>query len=172
MNAAARAGGSDVVARRGDLLRGGRGRGGGGDDRREALDVLSPDRARVVTIDRFCANGLRAIAQAAKRVAFGSVDEVVAGGVEPMRMVPMTGNKIVVSAELIDRFPTAYPPMGLAAKNVALRCDHLTSTDRCAALLRARRGANLRARSARRGPSRARRSAAWRCTARCRSRAG
>jgi hypothetical protein len=40
MNAAVRVGGSDVVAGRGDLLRGGRGREGRGLERRTALRVL------------------------------------------------------------------------------------------------------------------------------------
>ncbi len=44
MDAAARVGGSDVVAGRGDLIRGGRGREGGGDDRREVVGVFSPAR--------------------------------------------------------------------------------------------------------------------------------
>ncbi len=47
MNAAARVVGRDVVAGRGDLLRGGRGREGGGADRRALLAFLScaaPDR--------------------------------------------------------------------------------------------------------------------------------
>jgi acetyl-CoA acyltransferase len=76
-----------------------------------------------MTINRFCSSGLQAIAQAAERVAFGSVDVVVAGGVESMSMVPMTGNKISVSAEVMDRFPTAYTPMGLTAENVAARFE-------------------------------------------------
>jgi acetyl-CoA acyltransferase len=50
-----------------------------------------------MTINRFCSSGLQAIALAAERVAFGSVDAIVAGGVESMSMVPMTGNKISVS---------------------------------------------------------------------------
>ena len=41
MDAAAGVGGSDVVAGRGDLLRGGRGREGRGTDRREGVGVLS-----------------------------------------------------------------------------------------------------------------------------------
>ena len=41
MDAAARVGDRDVVAGRGDLIRGGRGREGGGDDRRTALEFLS-----------------------------------------------------------------------------------------------------------------------------------
>jgi acetyl-CoA acyltransferase len=73
------------------------------------------------TINRFCSSGLQAVAQAAERVAFGSVDAIVAGGVESMTMVPMTGNKISVSAEVMGRFPTAYTPMGITAENVASR---------------------------------------------------
>ncbi|MBL8604906.1 MAG: thiolase family protein [Myxococcales bacterium] len=74
-----------------------------------------------MTINRFCASGLQAIAQAAERVAFGSVDTVIAGGVESMTSVPMTGNKISVSAEVMERFPTAYTPMGITAELVAQR---------------------------------------------------
>src|SRR5690606_14376392 len=51
-----------------------------------------------ITINRFCSSGLQAIAYAAGAVAMGSYDIVVAGGVESMSMVPMTGNK-----------PSAYP---------------------------------------------------------------
>src|SRR6185369_9908496 len=60
-------------------------------------------------------------AHAAERVAFGSVDVMVAGGVESMSSVPMTGNKLSVSPEVMDRFPTAYTPMGLTAELVAQR---------------------------------------------------
>ena len=82
-----------------------------------------PVESAAMTINRFCSSGLQAIAQAAERVAFGSADVVVAGGVESMSMVPMTGNKITVSAEVMDRFPTAYTPMGLTAENVAARFE-------------------------------------------------
>jgi len=82
-----------------------------------------PVESAAMTINRFCSSGLQAIAQAAERVAFGSADVVVAGGVESMSMVPMTGNKISVSAEVMDRFPTAYTPMGLTAENVAARFE-------------------------------------------------
>jgi len=80
-----------------------------------------PEESSAITVNRFCSSGLQAIAQAAERVAFGSVDTIIAGGVESMTMVPMTGNKISVSAEVMDRFPTAYTPMGITAENVANR---------------------------------------------------
>ncbi len=84
------------------------------------LGGLSVDSS-AMTINRFCSSGLQAIAQAAERVAFGSVDAIIAGGVESMTMVPMTGNKISVSAEVMANFPTAYTPMGITAENVATR---------------------------------------------------
>jgi acetyl-CoA acyltransferase len=76
-----------------------------------------------MTINRFCASGLQAVAQAAERIAFGSVDAIIAGGVESMTMVPMTGNKLSISAEVIERFPTAYTPMGLTAELVASKFE-------------------------------------------------
>jgi acetyl-CoA acyltransferase len=80
-----------------------------------------PVESSAQTINRFCSSGLQAVAQAAERVAFGSVDAIIAGGVESMTMVPMTGNKISVSAEVMANFPTAYTPMGITAENVATR---------------------------------------------------
>ncbi|MDO9017808.1 MAG: thiolase family protein [Deltaproteobacteria bacterium] len=80
-----------------------------------------PVESSAQTINRFCSSGLQAVAQAAERVAFGSVDTIIAGGVESMTMVPMTGNKISVSAEVMANFPTAYTPMGITAENVATR---------------------------------------------------
>jgi acetyl-CoA acyltransferase len=82
-----------------------------------------PTETPALTVNRFCSSGLQAIAQAAERVAFGSSDVIVAGGVESMTMVPMTGNKLSVSAEVMRDFPTAYTPMGLTAENVARRYD-------------------------------------------------
>src|ERR1051325_5083750 len=52
-----------------------------------ALGSESP----VETITRFCSSGLQAIAIAAGSIAVGSNDVVLAGGVESMTMVPMTG---------------------------------------------------------------------------------
>ncbi len=80
-----------------------------------------PEETSAMTINRFCSSGLQAIAQAAERVAFGSVDTVIAGGVESMTSVPMTGNKISVSADVMERFPNSYTPMGITAENVAKR---------------------------------------------------
>jgi acetyl-CoA acyltransferase len=78
-----------------------------------------PTESAGVTVNRFCASGLQAVAQAAERIAFGSADVMLAAGVESMSMVPMTGNKLSVSPEVMERYPTAYTPMGITAENVA-----------------------------------------------------
>jgi acetyl-CoA acyltransferase len=82
------------------------------------LGGLAVDTA-AATINRFCASGLQAVAQAAERIAFGSVDVIVAGGVESMSMVPMTGNKLSVSPAAMDSVPEVYTPMGITAALVA-----------------------------------------------------
>jgi acetyl-CoA acyltransferase len=74
-----------------------------------------------MTINRFCSSGLQAIAIAASAIHFGSNDIVVAGGVESMSMVPMTGNKLSASPEAMAKCPAVYTPMGITAENVARR---------------------------------------------------
>mgnify|MGYP000278791483 CR=1 FL=1 len=73
------------------------------------------------TINRFCSSGLQAIAIAAGSIAVGSTDVVIAGGVESMTMVPMTGFHLSASPELMDKLPGANTPMGITAENVAKR---------------------------------------------------
>ena len=73
------------------------------------------------TINRFCSSGLQAIATAAGSIAIGSCDAVIAGGVESMSYVPMTGFHLSASPELMDHMPTANTPMGITAENVANR---------------------------------------------------
>ncbi|MBL8619928.1 MAG: thiolase family protein [Myxococcales bacterium] len=71
------------------------------------------------TINRFCSSGLQAIATAAGAIAIGSCDAVIAGGVESMTYVPMTGFHISASPELMASLPAANTPMGITAENVA-----------------------------------------------------
>ena len=71
------------------------------------------------TINRFCSSGLQAIAIAAGSIAVGSCDAVIAGGVESMTYVPMTGFHLSASPELMAHMPTANTPMGITAENVA-----------------------------------------------------
>ncbi len=73
------------------------------------------------TINRFCSSGLQAIAIAAGSIAMGSNDIVIAGGVESMTMVPMTGFHLSASPDLMEHMPGANTPMGITAENVANR---------------------------------------------------
>jgi len=82
-----------------------------------------PQEAAGMTINRFCSSGLQSIALAAGAIAIGSNELVIAGGVESMSMVPMTGNKLSASMEAMERFPSVYTPMGITAENVAKRFE-------------------------------------------------
>src|SRR5580692_5224663 len=73
------------------------------------------------TINRFCSSGLQAIATAAGSIAVGTNEVVLAGGVESMTYVPMTGFHLSASPELMHSLPGANTPMGITAENVAKR---------------------------------------------------
>jgi acetyl-CoA acyltransferase len=72
-----------------------------------------------MTVNRFCASGLQAIAQAAERIRSGAAQVIIAGGTESMSMVPMGGNKISPNPWLVDHYPDAYINMGLGTENIA-----------------------------------------------------
>jgi acetyl-CoA acyltransferase len=78
-----------------------------------------PDTVTAETINRFCASGLQAIAHGAQSIQTGLASVVVAGGVESMSMVPMTGNKLSLNPRLVDEYPQAYIAMGHTAERVA-----------------------------------------------------
>jgi len=80
-----------------------------------------PEEVSAMTINRFCSSGLQAIALAAGSIVTGSVDIALAGGLESMSMVPMTGHKLSASPEAMARVPSVYIPMGITAENVANR---------------------------------------------------
>ncbi|MFO7265249.1 MAG: acetyl-CoA C-acyltransferase [Limnochordales bacterium] len=72
-----------------------------------------------MTINRFCSSGLQAIAMAAERIMTGQADVIVAGGVESMSRVPMTGFKLSPNPDLVRSSPEVYMSMGLTAERVA-----------------------------------------------------
>ncbi len=80
-----------------------------------------PDRIPGVTVNRFCASGLQAIANGAEKIMCGFADVVVAGGVESMSRIPMGGNMMYPNPALVDMRPGAFTGMGLTAENVAER---------------------------------------------------
>jgi acetyl-CoA acyltransferase len=84
-----------------------------------ALRAGLPVETSAMTVNRFCASGLQAIAQAAERIRSGAAQVIVAGGTESMSMVPMGGNKISPNPWLMDHYPDAYINMGLGTENIA-----------------------------------------------------
>ena len=86
-----------------------------------------PVEASAVTVNRFCASGLQAIAFAADRIRGGSAGAIIAGGTESMSLVPMGGNKVAPNPALVDHYPDVYLTTGLVAENHAR--DHGISRD-------------------------------------------
>ncbi len=80
-----------------------------------------PDSVPGVTINRFCASGLEAIAIGAQRILSGMADVVLAGGTESMSYVPLGGFKMSPNPCLVEQMPDAYLAMGLTAENVAAK---------------------------------------------------
>ncbi|QYR24368.1 acetyl-CoA C-acyltransferase [Paenibacillus sp. sptzw28] len=80
-----------------------------------------PVSTPAVTVNRFCASGLQAIAYAAERIRLGEADVVLAGGVESMSHVPMTGFKLSPHPRIADSSPEIYMGMGHTAEEVARR---------------------------------------------------
>src|SRR5689334_22753029 len=78
-----------------------------------------PVQSSAVTINRFCASGLQAIAFAADRIRGGSASVIIAGGTESMSMVPMGGNKVAPNPTLVDAYPDVNLTTGLVAENHA-----------------------------------------------------
>jgi acetyl-CoA acyltransferase len=78
-----------------------------------------PVETSAMTVNRFCASGLQAIAQAAERIRGCAAQVIVAGGTESMSLVPMGGNKISPNPWLVDNYPDAYINMGLGTENIA-----------------------------------------------------
>jgi acetyl-CoA acyltransferase len=84
-----------------------------------ALHAGLPDAVSAMTVNRFCASGLQAVAIVAERIIAGAIDCAIAGGVESMSMVPMGGNKAVLNPTIVKSRPEIYISMGLTAENVA-----------------------------------------------------
>ncbi|WP_042168115.1 acetyl-CoA C-acyltransferase [Paenibacillus gorillae] len=86
-----------------------------------ALYAGFPVTTPAVTVNRFCASGLQAIAYAAERIRLGEAEVIAAGGVESMSHVPMTGFKLAPHPGIVDSMPEVYMGMGHTAEEVARR---------------------------------------------------
>jgi acetyl-CoA acyltransferase len=79
-----------------------------------------PNTIGGVTVNRYCASGITAIAMAADRIRVGEADVMIAGGAESMSMVPMMGfhPSVNMNAFKDENVGMAYG-MGLTAEKVA-----------------------------------------------------
>ena len=69
------------------------------------------------TVNRFCSSGLQSVALGAQSIMCGMTDVVVAGGIEMMSQVPMSGYHTRLHPELTE----SYIGMGFTAERVAER---------------------------------------------------
>jgi acetyl-CoA acyltransferase len=84
-----------------------------------ALRAGLPVEVSGVTVNRLCASGLEAIAQADMRIRSGSEKVVIAGGAESMSLIPMGGLKPSPNPWLAENYPASLLTMGLTAERVA-----------------------------------------------------
>ncbi len=80
-----------------------------------------PVGSSAMTVNRFCASGLQALALATQSVASGVTDVVVAGGMESMSYVPMIGFHFAPGPAIAAQWPQVFMNMGLTAEEVSRR---------------------------------------------------
>ncbi len=81
----------------------------------EAVGIDTPGS----TVNRFCGSGIDTIATAVARIESGMMDCIIAGGVESMSLVPMTGWKLAPNYNVALNHPEYYMGMGLTAEEIA-----------------------------------------------------
>lgn len=77
-----------------------------------------PVSTAAMTVNRFCASGLEALALADARVRSGA-PLALGGGVESMSRVAMGGHQPAPNPWLLEQYPDAYLSMGLTAERLA-----------------------------------------------------
>ena len=76
-----------------------------------------------ITINRYCASGLEAISQAVGKIKAGFGHIYIAGGVESMSMIPMTGYKLAPSYKANMENLNYHVSMGATAEAVAKKYE-------------------------------------------------
>ena len=76
-----------------------------------------------VTINRFCGSSMSSIHFAAGQIEMGAGEVYIAGGLESMTRVPMTGFNPMPNPKLSKDYPQAYMGMGETAENLAKKYD-------------------------------------------------
>jgi len=85
--------------------------------RLSSLRAGIPVEVPSATINRFCSSGLQTVALAAQEIMCGNAEVVLAGGVEMMSQVPMSGYHTRLDPEITE----SYIGMGFTAERVAER---------------------------------------------------
>ncbi len=80
-----------------------------------------PYSTPAMTLNRFCASGLETIAICAQRISLGQINFGLAGGLETMSLIPMTGFDPELNATVVEERPDIYFSMGTTAEEVAQR---------------------------------------------------
>jgi acetyl-CoA acyltransferase len=80
-----------------------------------------PDSVPGMTLNRFCASSLEALAIAVAKVESGMAEVIVAFGVESMSRIPMGGLKLSPNPWLAEHRPGNYLGMGLTAEKLVKR---------------------------------------------------
>lgn len=94
------------------------------------LRARLPVQVPAATINRFCSSGLQTVASGAQAIMSGMADVVIAGGVEMMSQVPMSGFHTRLHPEMTE----AMISMGLTAERVAERWKVSREDQDCYAL--------------------------------------
>jgi|TARA_B110000263_G_scaffold132812_1_gene115395 acetyl-CoA acyltransferase len=80
-----------------------------------------PDSVPGVTVNRFCGSSMQAIHDAVGRIAMGSGECFIAGGIESMSRIPMTGFNPMPNPRMAEVAPDAFTSMGITAENLAVK---------------------------------------------------
>jgi len=83
-----------------------------------------PVEVPATTVNRFCSSGLQTVAMGAQAIMSGMADTVIAGGIEMMSQVPMSGYHTRLNPAIVE----SYIGMGFTAERVAERW-HVSRAD-------------------------------------------
>jgi acetyl-CoA acyltransferase len=84
-----------------------------------ALRAGLPLTVAGVTVNRYCGSGVETISMATAKIKAGMADCIVAGGVESMSLLPMSGWRTVLNYDMAKSNPDYYSSMGLTAEAIA-----------------------------------------------------
>ncbi|HHJ51092.1 MAG TPA: acetyl-CoA C-acyltransferase, partial [Phaeodactylibacter sp.] len=85
----------------------------------QALGITVPG----MTVNRYCASGLETISLAVAKIQAGMGHVFLAGGLESMSMIPMTGYKFAPNYNIVANTPEYMASMGITSEMVAKKYE-------------------------------------------------